>query len=89
MTLNYQDWYIELHRLSRKERNMTCHENPGPGYNDDLEGTLIELSLKKARCLHGNATWLVKYVWVAVSIRTHPNFKHGTPVPVYLIPPSN
>ena len=22
--------YIELHRPSRKERKMTCHQNPGP-----------------------------------------------------------
>ena len=25
-----------LHRLSRKERKMTCHQNPGSGYN--IEG---------------------------------------------------
>ena len=24
--------FIELHRLSRKERKMICHQNPGPGY---------------------------------------------------------
>ena len=27
----YPRLYIELHRLSRKERKMTCHQNPGPG----------------------------------------------------------
>jgi hypothetical protein len=27
---------IELHRLSRKERKMTCHQNPGPGHDEHL-----------------------------------------------------
>ena len=30
--LHIQDQYIELHILSCKERKMTCHQNPGPGY---------------------------------------------------------
>ena len=25
--------YIEFHSLSRKERKMTCHQNPGPAYH--------------------------------------------------------
>jgi hypothetical protein len=30
-----------LHRLSRKERNMTCHQNPDPG--DEVQVRLITL----------------------------------------------
>ena len=31
--LHIQGKHIELHRLSRKERKMTCRQNPGPGNN--------------------------------------------------------
>ena len=31
--LHIQDLYIELHHLSRKERKMTCHQNPGSDNN--------------------------------------------------------
>ena len=36
-----QDQHIKLHRLSHKERKITCHQNPGPGneLEDAKEGS--------------------------------------------------
>ena len=31
---------IELHRLSRKEKKMTCHQNLGPAYDIILQGSI-------------------------------------------------
>ena len=36
--LHMQDYYIELHRLSRKERKMTYNQNPGPANDNDVAG---------------------------------------------------
>ena len=39
--------YIELHCLSRKERKMRCHQNPGPGDEKD-----DKLKLWRQLCLN-------------------------------------
>ena len=49
--LDLRKYGIELHRLPRKERNMTWHQNPGP---DDNGFDIWQISLvlsQNIRCL--------------------------------------